>query len=160
MDHSEFDLTLVLPHIARLNAVLNRSRLVERALDELGVTLDRPGLSVLVTLHMAGEPLRIGEIANRMQVVGPHVTRLLHDLDRRGLVRKIADPADQRARLVELSPDGTELAARYLRTILGWLNEAVADWTTDDRRAFASLLERFVKDLASRLSTLDDPPGA
>nr|WP_042191505.1 MarR family transcriptional regulator [Kibdelosporangium sp. MJ126-NF4]CEL20124.1 Transcriptional regulator, MarR family [Kibdelosporangium sp. MJ126-NF4]CTQ97348.1 Transcriptional regulator, MarR family [Kibdelosporangium sp. MJ126-NF4] len=160
MDHSEFDLMAVLPQLSRLGTVLNRSGLVERAMGQVGIALDRPGLTVLVTLHMAGEPLRIGEIATRMQVVGPHVTRQLHDLERRGLVRRIADLHDQRARLIELTSDGAEVAARYLRTVLGWISDAVTDWPEQDRRTFGRLLERFVDDLTTRLSTIDESPSS
>ncbi|WUV13347.1 MarR family transcriptional regulator [Amycolatopsis sp. NBC_01488] len=54
--------------------------------------------------------MRVGEIADRMQVAGPHVTRHLHVLERRRLVHGLADPDDRRARLVQLTPDGAELA--------------------------------------------------
>jgi DNA-binding MarR family transcriptional regulator len=112
----------------RLGAVLNRSQLVERAMERVGIPLDRPAMTVIVTLHMAGQPLRVGEIATRMKVVGPHVTRHLHELERRGLVCRIAHPHDQRARLIELTPDGS----------------AAADWSDDDRETFGRLLTRFV----------------
>ena len=83
----------VLPHLARLGTVLNRSRLVEQALEQAGGDLDRPSISILTTLSQAGEPLRIGEIATRMRVAGPHVTRQVHLLERRGLVRRTAAPS-------------------------------------------------------------------
>src|SRR4051812_22683231 len=101
---NRIDLMAVLPRLTQLGAALSRHRLVERAMEQVGIALDRPALTVLVTVHMAGRPLRIGDIAKRMQVVGPHVTRLLHDLERRELVRRVPDPDDQRARLVELTP--------------------------------------------------------
>ncbi|GGP85557.1 MarR family winged helix-turn-helix transcriptional regulator [Saccharothrix coeruleofusca] len=150
------DLLAVLPRLTQLSGMLNRSRLVERAIDHAGITLDRPALSVLIVLHMADQPLRIGEIAKRMQVVGPHVTRQLHELERRGLVRRVVDPDDQRARLVELTPEGAGLAGRYLRTILGWLTDALADWSEEERRTFGRLLARFADDLTARLAALDD----
>ncbi|ALG08711.1 MarR family winged helix-turn-helix transcriptional regulator [Kibdelosporangium phytohabitans] len=161
MDHDEtdeFDVMALLPHLTGLSAVLNRSRLVERAMEEAGVAIDRPATTVLITLHMAGEPLRVGEIATRMQVVGPHVTRLLHDLERRGLVGRIADPNDQRARLIELGPGGREIAERYFRAVFGWINKAVADWPEQDRRVFGRLLERFVGDLTRQLSPGEETP--
>lgn len=96
------DPAALLPRLMQLGTVLNRSQLVERGMEHVGLPLDRPGLTVLITLRMAGQPLRVGEIAARMQVVGPHVTRHLHDLERADLVRRVTDPDDQRARLVEL----------------------------------------------------------
>src|ERR1700754_632683 len=92
----------VLPRLMQLSTVLNRSHLAEHAMERAGLALDRPALTVIVTLQMAGKPLRVGEIATRMQVVGPHVTRHLHELEKRGLVRRVTEPDDQRARLIAL----------------------------------------------------------
>ncbi|MEU7144868.1 MarR family transcriptional regulator [Nocardia sp. NPDC046473] len=150
------DPAAVLPHLMQLSAVLNRSQLTERAMDQVGIPLDRPALTVLVTLRMAGQPLRVGEIATRMQVVGPHVTRHLHELERRGLVHRVTDPNDQRARLIELTSEGGEAAGRYLGAVLGWFTDAVADWSDEDRRVFGTLLTRFVRDVTARLADPDD----
>lgn len=48
-------------------------------------------MTVLATLHLAGQPLRVGEIATRMPVVGPHVTRHVDGLEKRGLIRRVTD---------------------------------------------------------------------
>src|SRR5436305_14529312 len=95
------ELRSVLPRLVQLGNLMNRSGLGERALKRLGVELDRPGLSIILSLHLTGKAMRVGEIAERMQVAGPHVTRHLHVLERRRLVRGLADPADRRARLVD-----------------------------------------------------------
>lgn len=158
-DADRLDPSAVLPRLMQLGTVLNRSQLMERAMDSIGIPLDRPALSVLVTLRMAGQPLRVGEIATRMQVVGPHVTRHLHELERRGLVRRVTDPHDQRARLIELTPEGGAAAGRYVSAMLGWFTDAVADWSDEDRHTFGRLLSRFVDDLTTRLATLDDDPA-
>ena len=149
------DPAAVLPHLMQLGTVLNRSQLVERAMDHVGLPIDRPGMTVLMTLRMAGQPLRVGEIATRMQVVGPHVTRHLHDLEGAGLVRRVTDPTDQRARLIELTDSGAAAAGRYLEAILGWFTGAVADWSEEDRATFGRLLTRFVSDLQARVADLD-----
>jgi DNA-binding MarR family transcriptional regulator len=161
MSHTDgpIDLAAVLPRLLRLSTVLGRSRLAERAMDRLGIALDRPAVTVLVTLRVAGRPLRVGEIAERMEVVGPHVTRLLHDLERRGLVRRTADPADQRARLVELAPEGDAAAGRYLQAVLDWFADALTGWSDHDRQEFGRLLGRFADDLTARLAALDERPG-
>jgi DNA-binding MarR family transcriptional regulator len=52
-------------------------------------------LSVLIVLRLNGEALRLGAVAARMQVAGPHVTRHVHVLERRGLVRRLADAYDR-----------------------------------------------------------------
>ncbi|WP_411931117.1 hypothetical protein [Kutzneria viridogrisea] len=66
-----------------------------------------------VTARTAGQPRRVGEISTRTRVVGPHVTRHLHELQRREPVRRATDPHDQRARLVELTLAGDTAARRH-----------------------------------------------
>ncbi|HEX8870399.1 MAG TPA: MarR family transcriptional regulator [Lentzea sp.] len=152
MSEPELDAAAVLPRLMQLGTVLNRSQLVERAMERVGIPMDRPGLTVLVTLRMAAQPLRVGEIAARMQVAGPHVTRHLHELERAELVRRVTDPDDQRARLIELTEQGAAAAGRYLEAVLGLFTGAVADWSVEDQRTFGRLLSRFVDDLQAHLS--------
>ncbi|MFD2420879.1 MarR family winged helix-turn-helix transcriptional regulator [Amycolatopsis pigmentata] len=150
------DLRPVLPRIMQLGNVLNRSGLMERAMERAAPTLDRPAVSILVSLRLSGRALRVGEIAERMQVAGPHVTRHVQVLERRRLVRRLADADDRRARLIESTPEGAEIADRYLRTMLGWIGEALDGWSAEDRKTFYRLLQRFTDDLAARLSVADD----
>ncbi|MEV7045748.1 MarR family transcriptional regulator [Amycolatopsis sp. NPDC051061] len=150
------DLRSVLPRLMQLGNLMNRSGLGERAMKQAGADLDRPGLSIILALHMTGKAMRVGEIADRMQVAGPHVTRHLHVLERRRLVHGLADPDDRRARLVELTPDGAELADRYVTTLLGWFGEALSGWSSKDRQAFYDLLLRFTDDLAAFLAATTD----
>ncbi len=150
------DLRAVLPRILQLGTLMNRSGLGERAMKRIGADLDRPGLSIILALHLTGKAMRVGEIADRMQVAGPHVTRHLHVLERRRLVRGLADPDDRRARLVELTPDGAEIADRYVGTLLGWFGDALAGWAPEDRRTFYDLLLRFTDDLAAFLSAIGE----
>jgi DNA-binding MarR family transcriptional regulator len=155
MGDTEPDLRAVLPRLMQLGNVLNRSGLAERAMAQAGAGLDRPALTVLIILRMSGKPLRVGEIATRMQVAGPHITRHTHELERRELVRRLSDVDDRRARLVELTPAGAEIADRYLNTVLGWLGDALTGWSPADRKTFYRLLQRFSEDLAAHLTAID-----
>ncbi|MFI9386903.1 MarR family winged helix-turn-helix transcriptional regulator [Kutzneria sp. NPDC052558] len=149
------DLAALLPRLAQLGALASRSHLVERVMERAGITLDRPAVTVLVTVENAGHPLRVGEIAKRMQVVGPHVTRVLHDLERLDLARRVPDPDDRRAQLIELTPAGADTARRYIDTVFAWLTEALADWPDTDRQTLSRLLTRFLDDLATHLAATE-----
>ncbi|MEU0282517.1 MarR family winged helix-turn-helix transcriptional regulator [Streptomyces sp. NPDC088147] len=159
-DEREQDILAALPRLTQLGNVLNRGRLVERAMETAAIHVDRPAMSVLLALHMADRPLRIGEIAARMQVAGPHITRQVNELERRGLVLRVTDPDDQRARLIEATPDGAAAAGRYMRTLIGWFSDALADWPRQDRQDFGRLLGRFADDLTTHLAALDDQPAS
>ncbi|MEV5182629.1 MarR family winged helix-turn-helix transcriptional regulator [Streptomyces werraensis] len=154
------DLLAVLPRLTRLNSAFTKGRLVDRAAREADPSLDRPAVGVLVSLLAAGEPLRIGEIADRMQVVGPHVTRQVQALEKRRLVRRIADPLDRRASLIEPTEAGNEAAHRYVATLLGWFAEVLADWPRQDRDDLLRLLARFADDVAARLALPEEEEDA
>lgn len=66
-------------------------------------------LSQLVT---AGEPLPLGEIAQRLTCVRSNVTQLVDRLQSDGLVRRVDDPSDRRIIRAELTPLGRELQAQ------------------------------------------------
>ncbi|WP_405557902.1 MarR family winged helix-turn-helix transcriptional regulator [Streptomyces sp. NBC_01171] len=150
------DVLAVVPRLAQLSNAVNRGRLTERAAEAAGLALDRPAVGVLMTLHMADRPLRIGEIADRMQVVGPHVTRQVQGLERRGLVHRVADPHDRRASLIEPTSEGTEAANRYAASLVGWFSEAIADWSDEERADLGRLLGRLVDDVTAHLGRLDE----
>ncbi|MGW5333319.1 MarR family winged helix-turn-helix transcriptional regulator [Streptomyces bauhiniae] len=155
-DAPSADVLAVVPRLAQLSNAVNRGRLTERAAEAAGLALDRPAVGVLMTLHMADRPLRIGEIAERMQVVGPHVTRQVQSLERRGLVHRVSDPHDRRASLIEPTQEGTEAAHRYASSLVGWFAEAIAGWTDADRADLGRLLGQLVDDVTAHLGRLEE----
>ncbi|WP_371405351.1 MarR family transcriptional regulator [Kribbella sp. NBC_00662] len=142
----------LLPRLAQLGTAMNRGRVAQQAMEATGLALDRPAMTILLTLSMAEGPLRVGEIADRMQVVGPHVTRQVQALEHRGLVQRVTDPNDRRASLIEPTRTGTEAANRYTSTITDWFREVVADWPTNDRTELNRLLTKLTNDIATRLT--------
>lgn len=151
MDEDDLPAVL-LPRLTQLSGAMSRGRLYERGIAAAGLPVERPAVSVLLTLHTAGRPLRIGEIASRMEVVGPHVTRLVAGLEQRGLAHRVTDPDDRRARLIEATPEGRAAIERYLGFVLGTFSEALAGWSADDRRELGRLLGRLVDDLTAHLA--------
>ncbi|RZT20772.1 MarR family transcriptional regulator [Kribbella sp. VKM Ac-2569] len=142
----------LLPRLAQLSTAINRGRLTQQATEATGLALDRPAMTILLTLSMADSALRVGEIADRMQVVGPHVTRQVQALEQRGLVRRVADPNDRRASLIEATETGTEAANRYTTTIVDWFREVVADWPANDRTELGRLLAKLADDITTRMT--------
>lgn len=62
--------------------------------------------------RVAEQPLTMGELAEMLGVDRPNLTGVVDDLERRGLVQRVAHPTDRRAKLVQATPDGQELARR------------------------------------------------
>lgn len=81
-----------------------------KELAPLGLTFAQSRL--LRTLARAGEPLRIGDLAARQEVVPRSTTTMVDALEAAGLVSRQADPGDRRSVLVGLTTAGNTLLAR------------------------------------------------
>jgi DNA-binding MarR family transcriptional regulator len=70
--------------------------------------LSSPRLSALSVVVFGG-PLSLGALASAEGVRPPTMTRIVHALERDGLVAKVQDPADRRSVLVEATEAGRKL---------------------------------------------------
>jgi DNA-binding MarR family transcriptional regulator len=152
------DLLEATTSISRLTRMLRRAKLSERACIEAGITLDRIGLQILGLVRKADQPLSVKELAEAMQVEGPHATRQVQRLVGRGLVEKTIDPDDRRVARLTLTPEGIELIDRYHAVIKNWMREAVADWPAEDARQVCTLVTRWVDDIETYFDKLDAQP--
>lgn len=93
--------------LARTNRTLRRRASAE--LGRIGITPSQGRM--LRVLARAGEPIRISELARRLDVVPRSATSVVDDLEAAGLVRRGSDPADRRATLVDLTGAGAAVMA-------------------------------------------------
>ena len=93
---------------ARLALVTGRlNRRLRAAAGELSHGL----LSALATVSKQG-PLRLAELAQLESVSAPSTTRLVTELEAKGLVVRAADPDDGRAVLISITPEGEQMITR------------------------------------------------
>lgn len=83
-------------------------------------------LPVLFTL--AGEPMRVGALAETVWSDVSTVSRQVADLVTRGHVAKVTDPQDRRVQMVTLTESGREVVARVRRTRAERICALLADW--------------------------------
>src|SRR3954466_6006476 len=62
--------------------------------------------------RLATRPMSMRELADALGIDPPNATVVVDDLEAQGLVRRSAHPTDRRAKVVELTRKGTELARR------------------------------------------------
>jgi DNA-binding MarR family transcriptional regulator len=62
--------------------------------------------------RLARRPMSMGELAGMLGIDPPNATVLVSDLEAQGLVRRRPHPTDGRAKVVELTRRGRELARR------------------------------------------------
>jgi DNA-binding MarR family transcriptional regulator len=91
-------------------------------------------LSALSTLAKEGA-MTPGALALRERVRPPSMTRVIASLAELGFVARSAHPADGRQVLVSVSPSGAELIEAERRASQEWLQERLAQFNADQRRA-------------------------
>jgi len=84
---------------------------VESVLRPYGVTFARYEVLMLLYFSRTGA-LPLAKIGNRLQVHPTSVTNAVDRLEAAGLVKRRPHPTDRRTTLVELLPEGRELAAK------------------------------------------------
>lgn len=104
--------------------------------------------ALIMKLHLHG-PSRPSELAARTDLDLSTVSRHLTALERDGLVARLADPADGRAHLVELTRVGQEHLADLFAARSHMVTAATASWTSEERTELELLLRRLADDLVA-----------
>lgn len=109
---------------------LKKLRIVIRAAQRHSAWIEKQcgvsGAQLWIMQELQDSPgLRVGEIAKRLAIHQTTVSNLLESLDKRQYVVKRRDPKDQRAVLLELSPEGSALLVKAPKPARGLLPEAL-----------------------------------
>lgn len=92
--------------------------------------------------NLAGDPLRISALAERVHTEMSTVSRAVAGLERAGLLDRIPDPADGRAHLVTLTRAGHTVLQRLREQRQAWFTELLHDWSDADIDHLLALLRR------------------
>jgi DNA-binding MarR family transcriptional regulator len=115
---------------------------LNRRIRAAGGSLSHGLLSALATVQKMG-PIRLADLAKQEFVSAPSTTRLVAELERRGLVTRTTDPDDGRAFLIEATPAGEAevLRARSARArmVAGMLETLSPDQLTVIEQAVSAL---------------------
>jgi DNA-binding MarR family transcriptional regulator len=147
--------------LTRVTYLSTRARQHDRLMALAQVPLDRAAVALLRQVADS-EPMRPGELANRLGVEASHVTRTVQQLERSGYVTRVPDPRDRRAQRIELTETGEQAVARVRDAGTRGMQMALADWSPEELRQLATLFHRMVDDFLAH-ATEDDTeqqPGA
>jgi DNA-binding MarR family transcriptional regulator len=119
-----------------------------RAFTEAGYTGIRPAhMSILQHVDHPPGGTRIGELAERAQMTKQSMGQLVADMERGGLVERVPDPTDGRARIVRLTERGWmmhETAGEIVRGL-------EAEWATRLGGPKLDRLRQLLKELIAAL---------
>jgi DNA-binding MarR family transcriptional regulator len=110
-----------------------------------------PGLDAAcyaMLLHVSDiAPVRAADVVERTGLDKSTVSRQIARLEELGLVERVADPHDGRARQVQLTEVGTDRLDRVRADRRARMRAIFDRWTTEDITTFSGLLGRLNRDL-------------
>src|SRR3954471_22184150 len=111
-------------------ALLRLTRIIRNQRVDMSVTLTQ--LSAMATLRKSG-PMSAGELAALERVQPPSMTKVLANLEERGLVRRDVHPTDRRQAVLAITSAGEELLESERRSRDLWLTRRLATLSPDER---------------------------
>lgn len=97
--------------------------------------------SILAVLHMTG-PLIQRELAEKLSIEGPTLTRHLAQMEARGLVLRKPSPSDRRAAVVELTEAGRVLYGRLTEVANECYGQVLRGFTMEEIELLRDMLMR------------------
>lgn len=101
-----------------------------------------PAMYGLLAVVDEAEPIRGGDIVERLGVDKSTISRQVDAVVRLGLAERVPDPSDGRARLVQLTDEGRRRLAEMRQERRRRLQERLADWSEEELHELAGWLTR------------------
>jgi len=101
-------------------SLMEAAQAVEQRLEEALALVGLSGAkqAALTSLVDAGQPVALGELAERCACVRSNITQLVDRLEAEALVRRVDDPADRRSLRAAITPLGRERQAAGAKKVM------------------------------------------
>jgi DNA-binding MarR family transcriptional regulator len=109
-----------------------------------GLTTSQLALLLSLSEHPG---CRVQDTAERLDLTAPTISIGVRRLEKMGLVQRDADPDDQRAVCLSLSPQGRKVASKARSLRAAKLETMLSALTVDEQQSLLEMLERAVPDI-------------
>lgn len=130
---------------ARIARIPTRSRFYDLVLARAGLSLERSAYPILACLKDMGA-VPMTELADAIGIDLSTLSRQVATLERRKLVVRASDPSDARVRTLKPTRSGSVALMKIANAHQLFIHEALAQWSTGDRKSLRVLLERLAND--------------
>jgi DNA-binding MarR family transcriptional regulator len=125
--------------------LLTCTQIIERRVrsglrEQFATTLPRFDLMAQLERHPEG--LKMNELSRLLMVTGGNVTAIVDQLEKEGLVERLAAPADRRAFCIRLTRAGDKSFAEMARAHEQWVVELLGGLSRRERDELLKLLAR------------------
>ena len=110
-------------------------------------------LDVIHTLSQRGEPVRVSDVSDALDLPRPGVTRTVKEMEAKGYLAKTASAEDRRVTLLNLTEAGQQLYAQYDTEYFRALLPALAGVSDADAACTIRTIETLYRVLSGRKTT-------
>jgi DNA-binding MarR family transcriptional regulator len=134
--------------LQRLGRLFASRQVAARITTAAGAEVSLQGAALLRVLLREGQK-SVAALAASAPMDIAAVSRQVRLLEGAGTVRRTSSPEDGRVALLELTPEGRELAERIRAVGVRHLETALATWSEADQQMLGRLMQRLVDDLVA-----------
>lgn len=135
--YESHDLIRLQSKVARLT-----KNFVEKALSDFNLSALQWSMIGVIKTHAEG--VRYVEISQKMGVEAPFVTELIETLKRKGIIKISLDPKDKRAKVVNLSAKGSELAKNIEDKLKKEISKNIIDISSAEMKNYISTIRKII----------------
>lgn len=133
-------------------------QIVSRYMAEYG--LSKSTLNILAILRHGPEGgMQLHDLGELLLVSRANITGLIDHLEEKGLVKRVVDTHDRRARLAHITKKGEMLLAEFMPVHFRNIKALFRDLTDDDKKTLAGLLKRVRASLTAHTDTAQPAEG-
>lgn len=110
-------------------------------------------LDVIHTLSQRGEPVRVSDVSDALDLPRPGVTRTVKEMEAKGYLAKTASAEDRRVTYLSLTEAGQQLYAQYDTEYFRALSPALAGVSDADAACTIRTIETLYRVLSERKTT-------
>ena len=110
-------------------------------------------LDVIHTLSQRGEPVRVSDVSDALDLPRPGVSRTVKEMEAKGYLAKTASAEDRRVTLLNLTEAGQQLYAQYDTEYFRALLPALAGVSDADAACTIRTIETLYRVLSGRKTT-------
>ncbi len=132
-----------------LLTILSSQRVIRGAMaasaEKEGLTLQQ--FSLMGVLSRRGR-VPMNALSKELRVTPPNITGVVDRLEAKGLVKRVADPADRRRKGIQMTERGTVQYEKVRTGYSGPLQESLDTLTPEEQEILVNLLRKFVGAIA------------
>ena len=120
--------------------------------------LSMPQFSILMQLHHKG-PCGMSGISEGYDITPAATSQLVDKLVHSGLIQRVEDPSDRRAKLLNLTDKGRDFILRGVEERYRWVEELAARLSADERAQISDALNMMTRAAQELEAELVQPPA-